>query len=260
MIKLVGVLSHLKYQKNGIPVLGQNAAYITFAKKFGYPILIDPTCSEVIDVDLLLLPGGRDVNPVRYGQEPDFSTQNSDPLYEWFYTEVFPKYLKKIENREMACYGICAGFQNLNVVMGGQINQDIDQLYSEKYRGELVDDLMLVPDNFPKEILDWVPPKWISPTSNILQNNTFKGLKTNSIHHQGVYDRAVSDRYPHTLSDQFLTLTYNKDFGNVETIIHKNLLIAAEQAHPEERLNTPLTDMLINYLLSKITKSEQTNG
>jgi len=104
---LIGVLAHNhNAQRLGF---GNNAAYIEFARQYGNVILIDPTNEEVMPVNLLLLPGGRDVNPVRYGEAPSIYTQPSDPQYEWFYTQVFPKYIKAAVENKVAVYGICAG-------------------------------------------------------------------------------------------------------------------------------------------------------
>jgi len=249
---LIGVLAH---NHNGNrPGFGNNAAYIEFARKFGDVLLIDPACERVLDIDLLLLPGGRDVNPVRYNEAPSVFTQPSDPQYEWFYTKMFPKYMEKIEKEEMAVYAICAGLQQINSFFGGAINQDIDQVQSTKFRGELVDTLQLIRDNQLFE----VPEEWItgkkhnSITKSKVTKNAY--LKTNSLHHQGVYDHNTfyHSEYHHTISNDMVTMAINKDFGNVEVMRHKELPIIAEQAHPEERFDPDYTVMCINYLLSRV--------
>ena len=92
-----------------------------------------------------------------------------------------------------------------------------------------------------------VPQEWLNNDSK----NTKRHM-TNSIHHQGVYDREFSDFYPHTLSPEFDTLAVNSVYGNVEVMIHKDLPIAAEQAHPEERWDPTYTIMILNYLLTNL--------
>lgn len=253
---LIGVLAHNhKAQTLGF---GSNAAYIEFARKFGNVVLIDPVNPDPLPINLLLLPGGRDVNPVRYGDAPSIYTQPSDPQYEWFYTQVFHKYVELASKNKLAIYGICAGFQNLNVVFGGKINQDIDQVQSTKWRGELVDDLQLFAEHQLFEVPEhWITGKRSSRISNTTISNSW--LKTNSIHHQGVFDHTVLKKsfidripYKHTMSPEMVTLAINKDFGNVEVMRHKSLPIIAEQAHPEERTDPVYTNMLINYLLEKV--------
>ena len=249
---LIGVLAH-NHNANTLG-FGNNAAYIEFARKFGDVVLIDPVCERVLDINLLLLPGGRDVNPVRYNEPPSIYTQPSDPQYEWFYTKMFPKYIEKIEKEEIAVFGICAGFQNLSNFFGGAVNQDIDQVQSTKHRGELVDTLQLIRDNQLFE----VPEEWITgqKKSTITKGKVFKDrwLKTNSLHHQGVYDHSVfaHPEYHHTMSPDMVTMAINKDFGNVEVMRHKELPIIAEQAHPEERFDPDYTIMCINYLLNRV--------
>lgn len=241
--RIIGILAH-KHAGEYQPGYGQNEKYIEFARQFGDVILIDAQNENAIPVDLLLLPGGRDVNPLRYGKRPHTSTQPPDLEYEWFYENTFHKYVNLASKNELAIYGICAGFQNLNVFFGGKLNQQIWQAYSkDSDRGQLVDTLQFVKENQKFDI----PNEWFDTNSK----NKKRHL-TNSIHHQGIYDHAYNDWYEHTISNQFNTLAINEDFGNVEVFIHKELPIAGEQAHPEERSDPSYTIDLINYLLDKI--------
>lgn len=256
--KIIGILGHIiNTDEFSPPGYGQNYAYINFFRKYGEVIIIDPLSDNIIDfIDLLVLPGGRDANPIRYNEKPDINTQSPDLQYEYFYNFVFHKYLNLCKQNKLAIYGICAGFQNLNIYFGGKLEQHINQDYSTKNRGELVDSLVLTENckkfngdlNFPLYLFNDYPKK--------IKNNS--NLMTNSIHHQGIYDsNYCSSYFKNSLSKEFKTLAYNEHYENVEVFIHNNLLIAGEQAHPEERNNITslkLTNYLINLLLSKIQK------
>jgi gamma-glutamyl-gamma-aminobutyrate hydrolase PuuD len=234
---LIGLLGH-QHSGRFNPGYGQNAAYVEYFRQFGDVIIIDAQCDQVIPVDLLVLPGGRDVNPMNYKQKPLIGTQSPDLEYEWFFANMFEKYLEKANNKQTAIYGICAGFQNIIVHNGGSLQQEYAQKQSNDFRGELVDSL-----EFNNEV--------IQKYSNIREaynkekhNIDFK--KTNSIHHQSAI--------PSDITNDFDILATNKEFSNVEFIIHKELPIAAEQSHPEERINPILTDSIINQLLNSLQK------
>lgn len=236
---LIGILGHKHkgYSQRGY---GQNAAYIHFFRKFGNVIILDALCNVVIPVDLLVLPGGADVNPLNYGQMPDMTTQAPDLEYEYFYKEVFPKYMKKRVSKNLtAVYGICAGFQHLVVKFGGTLAQDIYQDQSDESRGELVDNLEL-----NHNAID-----------NLGMHNIYKKFKdlgmkvdmnmTNSIHHQGAFESNIN-------LEEFEIIATNKVYNNVEFIKHTSLPIAAEQSHPEERYNPLLTLVLLHKILEQV--------
>ena len=58
------------------------------------------------DLDLIVLPGGYDVNPLRYDELPWFSTQNPNVILEAF--DNF--FLKKYIEANTPIFGICRGF------------------------------------------------------------------------------------------------------------------------------------------------------
>lgn len=236
---LVGILGH-KHSGRHNDGYGQNEAYVELFRKYGDVIIIDSQCETVIPVDLLVLPGGRDVNPMRYNQKPHMETQPPDLEYEWFFKNMFNFYLTRAKKFETAIYGICAGFQNLIVEFGGTLQQSFSQKQSIKFRGELVDRLEL-----NEEYLLESP----------MMNKNFKDNKrkdnyneTNSIHHQSALTSDVTT--------DFVILAKNKTYNNVEFIIHKDLPIAGEQSHPEERINPLFTHDLLDNLIFKITNNE----
>ena len=58
------------------------------------------------DIELLILPGGPDINPLRYGEMPSVYTDKPDPLREWFDVRKLPRYIEM----NTPIFGICRGF------------------------------------------------------------------------------------------------------------------------------------------------------
>lgn len=233
---LIGILGH-QHSGRYNPGYGQNAAYVEFFRQYGDIVIIDAQCEQVIPVDLLVLPGGRDVNPMNYGQKPGISTQSPDLEYEWFFANMFDKYLDRAYHKKTAIYGICAGFQNIIVNFGGSLQQEFPQKQSDSFRGELVDNL-----TFNYNIIKNYPE--ILKSYNVNKNNQdFK--KTNSIHHQSALESDISN--------DFDIIATNNSFDNVEFIIHKEFPIAAEQSHPEERQSPLLTFSILDNILNLLT-------
>jgi putative glutamine amidotransferase len=70
----------------------------------------------------LVLPGGADVDPSRYGQTPNAQAQVvTDPALDAL---EFTVLLEALE-RDLPVFGICRGFQALNVHFGGALIQDL---------------------------------------------------------------------------------------------------------------------------------------
>ena len=78
--KLIGLLGH-KVSGRISDVYGQNEAYVGYFRKFGNVVILDAQNTHVLPLDLLVLPGGRDVNPANYGAAPQLETQAPDLEY-----------------------------------------------------------------------------------------------------------------------------------------------------------------------------------
>jgi putative glutamine amidotransferase len=97
----------------------------------GVPIMI-PHVEEpealrrIYDVlDGILLPGGLDVHPKFYGQEPHPALDPTDIGLDYIETTMLPWAFED----DLPVLGICRGEQVLNVVMGGTLIQDIYTQY-----------------------------------------------------------------------------------------------------------------------------------
>ena len=90
---------------------------------------LDPsTAGRVVSsLDGLMLCGGRDVEPARYGQEPLVTTEKPDHRRD--HTEDL--LLRAAIERELPLLGICRGAQMLNVHRGGTLLQHVPDVIGD---------------------------------------------------------------------------------------------------------------------------------
>jgi putative glutamine amidotransferase len=91
----------------------------------GLPVTL-PQLAEAIApaldaVDALVLAPGRDIEPVRYGQEPHALLAATEPQRDAFELALVEQALE----RELPILGMCRGIQLLNVALGGTLVQDV---------------------------------------------------------------------------------------------------------------------------------------
>lgn len=72
-------------------------------------------------VDALMLAPGRDIEPWRYGQEPDPLLAPTEPRRDEFELALAPAALEQ----GLPVLGVCRGMQVLNVALGGTLVQDV---------------------------------------------------------------------------------------------------------------------------------------
>lgn len=72
-------------------------------------------------VDGLLIPGGEDVSPLQYGEEPHPSVVLTKQVKDSFETEL----ILQMHRQGKPILGICRGMQIINVAFGGTLIQDI---------------------------------------------------------------------------------------------------------------------------------------
>ena len=191
--------------KVGDNSIGITTPYYEFFNNFGDIEILSPT-RVLKELDLLVLPGGADVNPTRYKQKPHLMTGNINPVLEFFDVNVLPQYIKK----GTPIFGICRGLQTLNVHFGGSLNQHISGDHEQSdYRTEKVHTVA----------------QYYDPINNKQLNGSIK-FKTNSMHHQAI--RKLGEGL-------LMTLQCTKDGDRtIEGIRHSDYPIHAVQHHPEE--------------------------
>lgn len=217
--KLIGVVGTVLGDN---PRAGVDVRYVNWLSQFGNVVVVDSRQDEIIpQLDLLVLPGGPDVNTYRYGQAPEEACGNFNNQLDRFDTEVLPKYIENLT----PIFGICRGLQTLWVHFGGKLHQHVDEPYSVQDTQEV---------HFVT-----------SPNGGSI-------YATGSWHHQAadlstqpknleviLMGYGVTNHKPHKIDmDQELC---------VEGIKHNNLPIAAVQAHPEKSYCADVSNDYVKY-------------
>ena len=189
------------------------SAYATFIAHFGIPVPIFALDDHInTDIDLLILGGGADVDPIRYGQKPSYFAQNTNIQLEYFDRNILKQYV----DANIPILGICRGFQTLNVFFGGSMDQHIKQAYSKSDdRGQLVHDVSF--SAHYNSFADYF---------GIPKEGKNKVFRVNSLHHQGFGVNRVAENVAAILT--------NPVDSNVECLWVKNKPIVGVQWHPEE--------------------------
>jgi putative glutamine amidotransferase len=130
-------------------------------------------------VDGLLLTGGEDVEPARYGEEPLAVVTDRDATRDAFEVAL----VAEARTRRLPLLAICRGIQLLNVACGGTLIQDIPTQVNGG-----TDHQFTVP---PHQSYDLAHEIWIDKGTLLaeLMNDRLNGVDTcdvNSRHHQAV--------------------------------------------------------------------------
>ncbi len=135
---IIGLTTYLQRAKTG--VWDTRAAYLphvyfdAVTRAGGIAVLLPPQpvddriTARVLDaIDGLIVTGGRDVDPARYGQAPHPETDRPGPdRDEW---EI--ALLEGAIARELPFLGICRGAQVLNVALGGTLHQHLPDVIGD---------------------------------------------------------------------------------------------------------------------------------
>lgn len=125
----VGILaSRVATDGNGCGRHFVNDTYVSaIVKTGGLPFMI-PVCDEEEDRDAylamcdgILAPGGHDVNPLFYSEEPHPLLGETSSRFDRFQLAM----LQKAAEKKIPVLGICRGIQAMNVAAGGTLYQDV---------------------------------------------------------------------------------------------------------------------------------------
>lgn len=157
MKKRIGILCDSHYKNTAF----LSRRYVDFAEYFGEAVLLRHSDYRQ-DLDILILPGGADVNPIRYKEIPHIMCGDPNPHLEYFDTYILPLYKKD----KIPIFGICRGHQTFAVSEGFKLIQHIhhatystvsERRYPETVRGMPVNSLhhqvVAKPKKFEGEIL-----------------------------------------------------------------------------------------------------------
>ena len=125
---VIGILTHPETEDFQSPKNYIGDRYIASIKKVGglpilIPIIDDEDCiKQYIDMcNGIVVPGGIDVNPLCYGQNPSRYIGATDIAFDQWELHV----IQQAEEKRLPILGICRGIQILNVSRGGTLWQDL---------------------------------------------------------------------------------------------------------------------------------------
>lgn len=217
---VVGVPLRPVTGKDGLHKLGLNRTYFDALENAGATVVPIPITRDEKRLrfhfellDALLLPGGADVEPSRYGA----ALRKDCKLY--VSPELDAVELKLAEwaiGDGLPTLGICRGIQVLNVACGGTLWQDlqVEGVVSESHDREPRDSLVHGFD--------------IEPDSMLAKALGQTHIRVNSLHHQAIRDLGPSLRASGCSSDGLIE--------GIELPGHRFLI--GVQCHPEELAGT----------------------
>jgi putative glutamine amidotransferase len=218
MRPIIGIPCHPAYRHGTYrPVYGNNRAYVHAVEEAGgVPVLIpqmhDLSALEALlsHLDGLLLPGGQDLQPQRYGEEPHPRLGDTDPALDEFELTLAHWALQE----DKPILGICRGLQLLNVALGGTLYQDLETQFPHSMRHLYLD---LPRTQVTHRVL-------VEPDSLLEKLCGEREFWANSIHHQAVKEPGKG-----------VCIAARAEDGVVEAIeVPTQRFAVALQCHPEE--------------------------
>lgn len=240
---LIGIVGHMI----GPNSFGVTFPYLRYFEGFGNVKIIVPTSKEIdTKLDLLVVPGGPDVDSSRYLDEDDYPSwfnQKPDPMREYFDVNILPKY---IENKT-CIFGICRGHQSIAVLFGAKLHQHLwfHEENEENKRKEEVHRCVGFLTELDEE----------NKTIVINERSMAVNFGTNSMHHQAV--KTIPEGADlliwtdESLPKNRTVYSYRpKEPGmKIEGLIYRDYPIITVQYHPEELIADTYTVDLINDLI-----------
>jgi putative glutamine amidotransferase len=223
----IGITTHGRNEKGRFDV---NAKYVDAVRRAGgYPVLLPPgerepaECFEFLDG--IVMTGGPDVDPKRYGGKAHPKVYGVDPERDT--SEI--ALVKAIFEQQKPTLCICRGMQVLNVALGGTLIEDLASEVGEK--------IVHRADTYQMHDVE------IVPESHLARIVGARRIPTASWHHQAVRAPAPG-----------LTVTARAQDGVIEAVEHADHPdLIAVQWHPEhtaeeDRHSQALFDWLVSTL------------
>ncbi|MCY7412393.1 MAG: gamma-glutamyl-gamma-aminobutyrate hydrolase family protein [Salinibacterium sp.] len=233
---LIGLTTYLEQAQTGVwdvPASFLPKVYFDAVNRAGgIAVLLPPQpvdaeiANRVLDsLDGLIITGGKDVDPARYGQEPHPTTDTPRTDRDAWEDAL----LTAAIDRGLPFLGICRGAQVLNVALGGTLHQHLpDVIGTTRYN--------LGGGEFAENEVTVLP-------SSTLAALVGEGITVKSYHHQSIDE--VADG---------LVVTARSDDGTIQAVELPTVPFGvAVQWHPEEdaaedaRLFTGLVDAAKEY-------------
>ena len=148
----------------------------------------------------LLLTGGVDVNPRYYGETPLPACGAPDALRDRLELILIQAFL----NAGRPIFGVCRGFQMINVAFGGSLYQDIPTQLGKPHTYNSVHSVTAVPGSLVSRLFG-------------------ESFVTNSLHHQAI----------RSIGKGLLPAAHSEGGAITEAFVHESLPVLAVQWHPE---------------------------
>lgn len=184
----------------------------------GAPLLIPPqvdpgTLRQVYElVAGVVLPGGADIDPALYGEEPHPQLGQIEPLRD---ATEFPLARWAVADGK-PLFAICRGLQVLNVALGGSLYQDINSQYPTTLEHDV-----------GSKQHSWTNldhPVAFAPTSRLAELLGTTDSSVNSLHHQALKEIAPG-----------LTVVGSAPDGIIEAVEGQgDAFLIGVQCHPEQ--------------------------
>ena len=188
-------------------------------KAGGIPVLLtegDDVVTLLDRLDGIIIAGGRDIDPARYGEEPNEKTTNLRPEQDSWEASLITSAIE----RDLPMLCVCRGHQLLSIERGGSLHQHLPETPGHENHGATAGDW----SDHPVQIKE----------SSLLASVIGTETMANSGHHQGVADAGD------------LTVVARTDDGLIEAVeLPGASFLLSMQWHPEMIDQTKVFDALI---------------
>jgi len=184
---LIGVTTQTLQAIDGIPeglphsVVMNQRYYHAVAMAGAAPVLI-PLLDDLValraiyeHMDGILIPGGVDVDPAAFGEEPHERLGRIDPARD----RVEIQLVKWAVEDRKPVLGLCRGLQVINVALGGSLYQDLDAEYPNAIKHDYFPTYGFSRDHLAHSIA-------VEPGSRLRHALVDASVPVNSMHHQGI--------------------------------------------------------------------------
>jgi putative glutamine amidotransferase len=203
------------------------------ARAGGVPVILPVVDRDDVEamigaVDGIVLTGGGDVQPSRYGAKPIPETSGVDPARDDFDICLFGLALE----RDLPVLATCRGMQVVNVALGGSLVQHVPAVTGQVH-------------GWHDRCTEPVHRVKVEPESRLAEALGETAIEVNSLHHQAVCDAAPGTR----------AVAWAED-GTIEAIeLEATARVVAVQWHPELLEDWPEQQGLFRQLVHEARRA-----